>query len=201
MAYGIQNSNPFDAPRVIGLPNWAMANRYDIEAKIAAPDVAKLHDLSPEDRMLLLKPLLHDRFKLAAHFENRKVRGYDMVVRRQGSNLQAASAVAGASERTVPAAGIRVTHGGLSGHAVSMTALARVLQTQVARPVVDRTGLTGTYDLTLTYAPRLEDRDPDSAAGPSIFTAVEEQLGLKLVPAKETVSFLVITHIEQPSEN
>jgi uncharacterized protein (TIGR03435 family) len=82
-----------------------------------------------------------------------------------------------------------------------MATLARFLQTQVARPVIDRTGLQGTYDLHLTYAPRLEDREPDPTAGPSIFTAVQEQLGLKLVPAKETVAVLVIDHIEQPTQN
>jgi uncharacterized protein (TIGR03435 family) len=198
-AYGIQNPNPFDSPRVAGLPGWAASNRYDIEAKIAPADVRTLHELTPEQRMLLLKPLLSDRFRLQAHFENRQQRGFDLVVLQNHHGVAGLHTANPQQSPDPPAVGLLVAGGNVTGHAVTTSSLARFLQTQVAQPVVDRTGLHGAYDLHLTYIPRIEERESDPTAGPSIFTAVQEQLGLKLVPRKETVPVLVIDHLEKPS--
>lgn len=200
-AYGIQNPNPFDSPRVIGLPGWASSNRYDIEGKIAPADIGKLHDLTPEQRMLLLKPLLSDRFRLQAHFENRQQPGFDLVVLQNHKGSAGLNVSDGEEPPTAPDVGLRLRGGSVTAHAVAMSSLAQFLQTQVAQPVIDRTGLHGTYDFHLTYAPRSEDRDAAPSAGPSIFTAVQEQLGLRLVPRKEIVSVLVIDHIDRPTEN
>ena len=82
-----------------------------------------------------------------------------------------------------------------------MFTLAPALQTQVGQPVIDHTGLAGFYDIHLSFAPRLESQPVDSDTGPSIFTAVQEQLGLKLVSSKQSVDVLIIDHIELPSAN
>jgi uncharacterized protein (TIGR03435 family) len=207
MAYGINNPNPFDSPRVVGLPNWAKTNRYDIEAKIASSDVPKLQHLNATQQMLLLKPLLHDRFGLIAHFELREMPGYALEVTQGGSKLHEVPAPSGPTTGTSAQGGppsergVKIVHGELTGEAVTMSTLARALQTQVGRPVIDHTGLAGFYDVHLSFAPRLENQPVDSDTGPSIFTAVQEQLGLKLVSSKQSVDVLIIDHVESPAAN
>jgi uncharacterized protein (TIGR03435 family) len=80
-----------------------------------------------------------------------------------------------------------------------MTNLLHVLQLQIGRPVIDRTGLQGHYNFVLKWTPDQDSASPD--AGPSIFTALQEQLGLKLQPVKAPIPILVVEHIERPSEN
>jgi uncharacterized protein (TIGR03435 family) len=80
-----------------------------------------------------------------------------------------------------------------------LDSVANSLSNETGRIVIDKTGLTGNYDLTLKWTPEQQRTADDS--GPSVFTALEEQLGLKLVPAKGPVDTIVVDHIERPSEN
>ncbi|HEX4170157.1 MAG TPA: TIGR03435 family protein [Bryobacteraceae bacterium] len=104
--------------------------------------------------------------------------------------------------------GMRIEPGELIGHKMSMQQLiGALLNSEAGRQVVDQTGLTGRYDLKLTWAPEKHSANPlaenneGSNNGPSLFTALEDQLGLKLVPQKAPVEVLVIDHIERPSPN
>ena len=81
---------------------------------------------------------------------------------------------------------------------MTLDRLAEIISDRLDRPVLDETGLKGTFDIVLDWSP---DSAGQGATGPSIFTAVQEQLGLKLEPKKEPVEFLVVDHAERPSEN
>jgi len=190
---------------ISGGPNWLGSDKYDIEAKAGKP-------AAEAELKLMLQTLLADRFKLTLHRENREGSGYALVVAKSGSKLKQAT---GDEDRP----GIwRVSPGPLTGRNASISQLARNLSLDLGLPVVDETGLAGAYNFTLTWAPgenesrgALTMLPPDVAAqlplqrgdpnGPSIFTAVQEQLGLKLEARKTPVEVLVIDHVEKPDAN
>ncbi len=214
-AYGIKED------QLLGLPNWADSARYDIDAKVAGPDVAELQKLKNDQRRLLLQPLLADRFKLTAHNETKILPIYELVVAKNGFKLKEAT------PGDTYANGIKgpdgVSRGGmmmmrpgqLTAQAVPMSSLVNMLSQQLHRTVVDKTELTGKYDIALQWTqddgsdpmfkgtdggPSKAEPAPDPS-GPSIFTAVQEQLGLRLQSAKGPVETLVVDHVEMPSEN
>jgi uncharacterized protein (TIGR03435 family) len=213
-AYGIR------ADLISGAPSWADSARFDIDAKVADSDVDALKKLSPEQRRLILRPLLADRFKLKVHIETKQLPVYELVLAKGGSKLTEATPgntyANGIKGPDGVARGgmMRVGPGQLTAQAVPMTGLANMLSQQLSRTVLDKTGLTGKYDIELYWAPDQADpvfKGPDGSlpkgdaapdsSGPSIFTALQEQLGLKLQSAKGPVETLVIDHVEMPSEN
>ena len=138
----------------------------------------------------MVQSLFADRFKLVAHREMKESPVYLLTIAKTGSKLH-------------PGGAVRF-NGGVQGDAsgkpdwpdgMTMSQLAGILSNYTDRLVVDRTGLTGTYGITLDFS--LTDRDDR----PSIFTAVQEQLGLKLEPTKAPVEVLVIDSVNKPSEN
>jgi uncharacterized protein (TIGR03435 family) len=135
--------------------------------------------------------LLEDRFKLAVHRETRQLPVFVMTVAKSGSKLRAADPN---GEGFLGRRGVR---GPLTGRKASMPGLAATLSLVMGRKVLDRTGLTGLYDFTLEYAP---DNAVDSEL-PSLVTALQEQLGLKLESSKGPVEVLVIDHAEKPTED
>jgi uncharacterized protein (TIGR03435 family) len=168
------------------------AESYDILAKAGASvPVSQLR--------MMLQDLLAKRFKLALHRETRMFPFYELVVAKGGPNLPAANA--GASRPLVHAAESlpRIQNNSFLFSDASMTEFAQML-TQlrgIDLPVVDRTGITGTFDIVLRSAPSAV-READSAA---LFAIIQEQLGLKLAPAKAPMKIVVIDHAEKPSEN
>jgi bla regulator protein blaR1 len=222
-AYHVQ---PF---QISGGPGWINSQGYDIQAKVDDAVVAQLQKLPREERMdqfrLMLQSLLAERFKLRLSHETKQLPIYDLVVAKGGPKLApttvpAAPPIASANEQSRPRGPMMMmSPGRITAKAVDMSALAELLGRDPAlggRLVVDQTGLKGKYDFTLQFAPEREmlipgtnDRPPmaadapppPDANAPSIFTAIEEQLGLKLEPAKGPVQMLVIESIEQPSEN
>ena len=206
---------------ISGAPSWANSARFDIDAKVAGSDVDALKKLSPEQRRLMLPPLLADRFKLKVHTETKQLPVYELVVAKGGSKLKEATpgdtyANGFKGPDGVGRAGpMRMGPGQLSGQGLPVTSLANMLSQELHHTVIDKTGLTGKYDFELNWTPdqgsdpmfkgpdsgqHSSDAAPDSS-GPSIFTAVQEQLGLKLQSAKGPVETLVIDHVEMPSEN
>jgi uncharacterized protein (TIGR03435 family) len=144
---------------------------------------------------LMLRALLADRFKLKIHREMKDQPVYELVVAKNGPKIKPSS-----SDKFSLTTG----RGHLEFHHASMAVFIGYLygrpgfpQQAADRPVLDRTGLQGFYDLTLDWAP---DSDPNPT-GPSLFTALEEQTGLKLEPRKAPFEFLVIDHVEKPTEN
>jgi uncharacterized protein (TIGR03435 family) len=164
--------------QISGGPAWIDSERYDLVAKAE-------NDAGGKELWMMVRPLLAERFKLAVHTDTKDVPVYDLVVGKRGSKLHPAAA---------DDQGQRAGGGLFIADRIWMSVFSFILSSFVDRPVLDKTGLDGDFAVKLEWAPR----DPD---GLSIFTALEEQLGLKLEPRKGPVEILVIDHVERPSEN
>jgi len=232
--------------RIVGGPNWAESERYDIEAK--APDGAPANQLQP-----MLQTMLEDRFKLKVHRETRELPVYELVVGKTGLKMKLSDdqtppapitlppAEPGAGPRGAgvvargPVPGPGVAPGGtfsgggprvrgtsgrgsingrmtFEGSAVMVSVLVNTLQQLLDRPVIDKTGLTGLFDIKLEWIPGAEappgpfSPNPDAPPsppvdGPSIFTAIQEQLGLRLEGSRGPVEVVVIDSAQKPVEN
>ena len=164
---------------------WINSERFDISAK------SEGH--GPVDKVqsnLMLRQLLADRFGLVFHRETKELVVYSLVVGKNGPKLK--ETVTEKPYLSGPAPGKLVSTG------ASMASLSRSLSRSLGRPVNDETGLRGQYDFTLSWAP---DEIVGDIAGPSLFTEVQDQLGLKLESKKAPVETIVIDHIGTPSPN
>ncbi len=195
-----------------GVPDWCSNERYDIVAKVAEADVPAWKELNFKQKSRSMQAILEDRFHLKWHMETKMEQGYELVIAKNGSRLK--EATPGGTYPDGPQAkdgtsrhGVFLNVGltGFVGQAASMDQLTANLQMFARAPVVDKTGLAGTYDFTLTAAPQPAltpgDSDPPVSNGQSLFSAVQQQLGLKLTPAKVPVEYVIVDHIERPSEN
>jgi uncharacterized protein (TIGR03435 family) len=190
VAYGVQ------AVQVSGGPGWLDTAKFDILAKPA--DGVKLQALP------MLQSLLEDRFNLAIRREARELSVYELKLAKPvgplGPNLKESAIpkcpVEPTQVGTIPCGGFVLYPGRLSGNRVLLSALTKPLSGIVDRPVADKTGLTQYFDVTLEWA-----QDNSNTGLPSIYTALQEQLGLKLEAAKEPTEMLVVEHAEKPSEN
>lgn len=204
-AYGIPES------RILGGPPWIGSQRFDIEAKTDSAVLERLQALNRDQRRLetraMFQQLLADRFKLAAHWETRDLPIYALVVQKKGPSLSPSKEPEGHSGTS--ASDGRFTAKGLTLGQLA-DALTQELSRELGRVVIDKTGVQGRYDFALKWTPEtgapLVNNGTDASApppdtGPSIFTAIQEQLGLKLESAKGPVQVLVIDHVEMPSEN
>jgi uncharacterized protein (TIGR03435 family) len=203
-----------DEPRIIGGPEWISTAGFDIVAKPpqGAPDVVRSRRM--------LQALLEDRFKLRVRRETREVPVYALLPTKNGIRLSDAKeggcAVVGPSSPLPPPKagqsplppcggtlrGPNILAGGKSSMADFVFALSNVL----GRPVIDKTGYTGTFSYRLEFAPERISALPGDAgtsdpSRPSIFTAVQDQLGLKLESQKGPAEVLVIDHVEKPEAN
>jgi uncharacterized protein (TIGR03435 family) len=193
----------YDLPesRIVGAPSWLGSDRWDIEAKAEnSIDMQKSYDPSAArlEKRRMVQALLADRFSLAAHTETRELPIYTLVVAKSGARFLATQARGTTIDRNNSS--LRVEGG---DNTVSL--LAEQLAETLGRVVVDQTGITGRYNLALTWTPDLSAGQPSAASapdqGPSLFTALEEQLGLKLEPRKGPVPVLVIDRVAMPTEN
>lgn len=209
-AYGVKD------PEIIGGPAWITSDRFDIEA--TRPDA------TPEQSQIttLLQALLADRFQLKTHHETRDLDVFELSVAKGGPKLETAveqspdhpaSSKPGSPPMPRPG-GFTQGFGQMAGSAVRMGTIVQALSQQLRRPVIDKTGLVELYNFRLVWTPDLvknqvapgtapfvvngQTIDPD---GPSLVTAVQEQLGLKLDAAKSAVEVIVIDKVERPSEN
>ena len=175
--------------RISGGSSWLKSDRFDIAADAAAP-----HTIA--QFRLLLQQLLRDRFQLEVHKQPKELAIYELTVAKGGMKLKEAKCV-GAPGPANPCGGTSGSgRGGLIGRAVPMATLAKDLSGMLERPVLDKTKLMGEYDFDLTWTPDETSRrgpaDADeqqaSANGPSLFTAIQEQLGLALKSGKSASS-------------
>jgi uncharacterized protein (TIGR03435 family) len=184
---------------ISGLPGTVESARFDIDAKIADPDPAVLRGMTQQQQRVMLLPLLANRFQLKVHTETKILPVYNLVVLPSGPKFMPS-----ATQTDQGGGGIGIGNNGtrveLTAHDLPMTSLAKSLADQVHRTVVDKTGLVGNFDLQMQWS---KDDNPDSGEEvlPNIFTAVQEQLGLKLEPSRGPVVTLVVDHVEMPSEN
>ncbi len=180
-------------------PRWIDSARYYISAKLPGEETPDRAERIRESRRLL-EGLLEQRFQLKAHRETKELPVYVLAVAKSGARVKEAQ---GASKSN----GIRGSCGRMTGVEAPMAILAMVLSRQLGRPVEDRTGLTGKYDFELAWTPEPgsckapADAPGPPEDGPSIFTAIQEQLGLKLESTKGPVEIVVIDHVEKPDEN
>jgi uncharacterized protein (TIGR03435 family) len=197
-AYGV-----YEQDRILGAPNWAGSETYDIAAKMDPAVADAFQKLNSHDRELayqhMLQSLLADRFSLVAHRETKDLPVYFLAVAKNGPKLQ--DAKPDSSGANNPHMGGTVRPDGTvktEAHQMTMDVLAGSLSRPSGRTVLDKTGLTRKYEFTLEYA---QDGAPQDSSIPTLFTALQEQLGLKLEPGRGPVEVIVIDHVERPSGN
>lgn len=182
MAFQLQNA------QIAGAPAWLDTDRYDIEAKTGRPEKITRDQMGP-----LMQSLLAERFQLRFHRETRELTVGALVVAKGGAKLKTKAEGEGSGMNT--SGGSKRSQ--LTATGTSMELLASYVGNRLDRIVVDRTGLTESYDFTLEWAP---DETAESSA-PSLITALRDQLGLRIEPQKSPVQVLVIDRIARPSEN
>jgi len=178
--------------QIIGLPDWTWKEHWDITAKVGKelagrPVQEQFRNMAP-----MVQSLLEERFKLRLHRETRQMPIYALVVARPNALRPTTTDC----KATPDKCRIESTAGHYSAIAFNMNNMLIFLSNAVERVVVDRTGLTGAYDITLDWAP-----DAATSDKPSIFTAVQEQLGLKLESERGDVDVVVIDRVERPTED
>ncbi len=183
--------------QISGLSGPVSSTHFDIEAKVLAPDGGTPPKLTDGEMQAKLIPLLTERFHFKAHLQPKTLPVYDLVVQHGGPKFKLSQDERKDSSWNMSG---QDTNKVLTAKSASMADLAQALADEVHREVIDKTGLTGSADVTLKWS----DDVAAETGGPnviSIFTAVEEQLGLKLQPSKGPVNTLVVDHVEMPSAN
>jgi uncharacterized protein (TIGR03435 family) len=222
LAFGIQDN------QISGAPTWVNSESYNIEARMGNSAADEMRKMSEEERKVgrqqMLQALLADRFRLTVHRETKDFPVYALVIAKNGPKLQKATPgdTYGDGFKGIdglpagPHNMVLSARGEFKAQAQPISALARALSHALGRPVLDKTGLTGEYDIALQWTPESQtpmfkwredsqqgtgSRPSADSSGLSIFTAIQEQLGLKLESQKESAEVLVVDHVEKPSEN
>jgi uncharacterized protein (TIGR03435 family) len=213
-AYGVEEN------QILGAPSWLNSHSYDIEAKVDSAAMDDLRKLSLDQRRLMFRPLLAERFGLKTHRETKELPVFELMIAKNGPKFHEAkpgdtypNGVKGPDGHSGPGM-IWIQDGKLTCQAIPMSGFTRILSDRLGHNVFDKTGLTGNYDFTMQWPPEdesagtppappgsQEGAPPAEATGPSIYTVIQEQLGLKLESHKAPVEVLVIDHIDPPSEN
>jgi bla regulator protein BlaR1 len=202
MAYDVRDF------QVSGGPGWMGTERFDLTAtadRVAAAgpdDFAKMTDAQRktvrEQTNERLRALLADRFKLIVHKEIKEQPIYVLVVSKSGAKLQEI-------KEAQAKMGMTTNRGRMQAYGVPLEMLAQSLSGTLGRPIMDKTALTGKYDFVLEWTPDLgtgsDAANAPAPSGPTIFTALQEQLGLRLEAQKGPVENIVIDRAEKPSEN
>jgi uncharacterized protein (TIGR03435 family) len=213
----IQNAYSLFPFQIVGGPDWLSSERYEIDAKV---------DGNPanDELLLMLQSLLEERFQLKTHRETKELPVYSLVPAKNGPRLpppkegnctasgEHLPSTLGRTIISFPCGRLRIGIGGsdsvIKGGNVVMAELIRILSTMMGRTVVDKTGFTGAFDVEMHFIPDtatagLPDTDPSAPdpARATIFTALQENLGLKLESTKGAVALLVIDHVERPTGN
>jgi uncharacterized protein (TIGR03435 family) len=214
LAYGPARE-PLPAARVIGGPDWMASQRFNVEAMASgpvAPDPA--FDGFPGAMFGMLQSLLADRFRLAIRKDTRDTPVYVLVKARADGALgpRMGESTNGCSTRPAPGAtpppgaevacGMEFTRGRISAKGMRMQAITATLQRYVDRLLLDETGLNADFDVDLEWSPEALSADnPSPGNGASIFTAVQEQLGLRLESRRAPVEVVIVERADRPTEN
>jgi len=191
----------FLSDEIAGMPEWARHERYDVTGKVSDADVAAFRNvIDTVQRAPMLQKILVDRFHLKFHYETKELPVYALVIGKDGIRMTEIQPAIGPNG--MKDGGRRhVGRGLIQSMGQPMKPLVNQFTIELRRVVVDRTGLKGFYNFTLRWAPDDGAPPEGDVAAPSIFTAVQEQLGLKLEPVKAPVQVLVIDNLERPAEN
>jgi uncharacterized protein (TIGR03435 family) len=196
--------------QLTGAAGWMNSERYTIVGKgVAGPGPATYRDMNDQQRKALgelvrkrMKALLAERFQLAVHTETKELPMYGLVVAKGGHKMTPNTGPDGSPQSSLQ------NRGAYEAQRASLDSIAQGLASITGRPVKNETGLSGYYDFKVKWTPDAgasappggEERPPE-AAGPTIFTALQEQLGLKLESRKGPVEILVVDRAERPSDN
>ena len=187
----VPNAGPLSSPEITGLPGWATSDGYDVQAQPEAGFTP-----TKEQAMEMLQSMLEDRFKLKIRRQPKDTPIYALVVDKGGVKMPATRA-------TQPGT-INFGYGQLRASAQTAASLINILTQAAGRKVVDKTGLTELYDMELKWTPDQSLVPPGTdidTTGPSLFTALQEQLGLRLVPETGQVDTFVVESVQKPTEN
>lgn len=208
-AYGV---SPIVKGQIEDGPAWMGSRAFDLNAKVDAETAARWSKMTQaavnEERRSMMRSLIANRFHLNFHHETRETPALVLRLAKSGSKLQSPRREHDLQTGT-PLSRINFFgHGHWEGHSALISNLARSLASELeiaGHPVVDQTGLTGRYDFTLRWTPdvpasKTDQTDPH-AQWPSLFTAINEQLGLKLTPEKLPIDIIVVDSVEMPTEN
>ena len=203
-AYGLKNQD-----LISGLPRWASDDRFDVQARMDAEMIEAQKRLTPKERYsahrAMVQALLADRFQLKVHMDEKEMPAYALVQSKGGFKLKKPESEdfekSGAKLPDGTRGGMLMyRHDSITGQMVSIDALAQNLGMNLHRRVIDRSGIIGAYDFTLKFAP--EDAPTGGVeAAPSLFTALEEQLGLKLESIRAKIETVVVDRVEHPTAN
>lgn len=182
--------------QITGGPKWLDSERYNVEVRPEAPfDVPGRNNEGDRALRLMVQSMLTDRFKLKLHREKKEMGVYFLVIAKNGPSLKPSVEPADQGPH------IQDGKGQLIVTKVDMSLFVRALSGEVERTVIDHTNLTGAYDAKLNWTPDLDVSEPADKSGPSIFSALQEQLGLRLESGKALVDVVVIDDAEKASEN
>lgn len=180
--------------QISGIPHWADSAQYVVQAKVDEKTMAAMGKLPFQDQLAqrrqMCVAMLEDRFGLKFHNENKEVPVYELVIAKSGPKLKKS-----------PAQGSHSSMGGgtLKGTGMTIAEIAQRLSGPAGRMIIDKTGLEGRYDIEMNWA--IEDDPESDDPRPSLFTAIQEEMGLRLVSAKATMNTVVIDALTEPSEN
>jgi uncharacterized protein (TIGR03435 family) len=223
-AYRVQNF------QILGGPGWVVTDRWDIEARAEEGSITSLTGLAdpnvPDPMAIRLQSLFEDRFQLKIHRETRELPVYELAVMKSGLKMKLSedqtpfrlpepgTAPVPRPQQTGSVAryNMRIGRGSIEASAVEVASFVQALSQQAGRTIIDKTGLNGLYDIKLQWMPDTPPPNNSAATGgpeaapidqngPSMFTAIEEQLGLRLESAKGPVDVIVIDSVQKPSEN
>jgi len=204
IAYGVLDF------QILGGPNWINTDRWDIEAKAEEGSIPPPTGRPDTTLGSMVQSLIEDRFQLRMHRETKEMPVYELFVAKGGVKMKLSA------DQTLPSflepgdpkprGLIGVRRGSLEGQGVMLSSFIQVLSQQLGRSIIDKTDLKGLYDITLQWSPELVQgpgglTEPSDNSRPSFFTAVQEQLGLRLDSAKGPVEVLIIDRAEKPAEN
>ena len=196
------------ASQLVGLPGWGDTTGFDVATKMDAETLEALKKLplkeATAERQRMMRAVLEERFELKVHHETREMPMYALVAAKSGTRLKAANSNEVDANGKGRPGGMSFSPGVFKATGITPDGLAGWLGSNLNRQVVDRTGLTGNYDLELKWSPegaQMDGADPQAGAGPSLFTALEEQLGLRLEAIKGPVDVVVVDHVQMPSQN
>jgi len=186
----VQNAYDVRSFEVAGAEGWPNSSGWDIVAKTNIPTTS-------DQKFKLLQPILADRFHLQCHFEMRQQPVYRLVIAPKGSRL--------AESRDEEDGGTRIGPAMISGRKAEISTLIYFLSGKLERPIIDETGLRGKYTFDLRWTPALAAPSDVAAPGitdpPNLLSAIDEQLGLRLLGSKGPVKVLVIDKVQRPTEN
>ncbi len=197
-AYGV-----YDDKLLSGGPAWINSDKFDLEAKFDATEILEWNRLTFRQRADMLQPLLAERFEVRVHHETKSFPVYNLVLANGGPKLHpTGTGISNDGGVGITCRVLQSRPGYTQRQDCTVASLDGLLRQATGRSVVDKSGLTGHYDFELRWTPNNASPTEESVyTGPSIFVAVQEQLGLKLAPAIAPLDVLVIDHVERPSEN